>query len=178
MPRPGLVKHFSWQCTSSFSPFRPILYQWKHLGNLQTFIYVSTQAAPAPAPWSIVSQHDAKTEIMWPFFKKVPQLSMTHRFAFSRRENVSEQIEAAGWGLVWGGRVSVAGGGRPRGIGGEIQGQRHRWDRAAEPHQGNAGVRAAHRWGKWTSHFQRATSSVPCSPQAYKQEYKTSSAVS
>lgn len=64
----------------------------------------------------------------------------------------SRPIEAAGQRLVGGGCVSVAGGGRPRRIGGQIQGQQHRWDRAAQSHQGNAGVRAAHRWGRQTSH--------------------------
>lgn len=80
-------------------------------------------------------------------FQKAPQLSGPDRLALTHplRENLSGPIEAAGRRLVGGGCVSVAGGGRPRGIGGQIQDQQHRWDGAARPHQGNAGVRAAHR---------------------------------
>lgn len=80
-------------------------------------------------------------------FKGSPQLSAADPFASTRphRESLSGTIKAAGRRLVGGGCVRVAGGGGPPGIGGQIQDQQHRWDRAAEPHQGNAGVRAAHR---------------------------------
>lgn len=80
-------------------------------------------------------------------FQKVLQPTRTERLTLPHplRENLSRPIQAAGQRLVGGGCVSVAGGRKPRGIGGQIQSQQHRWDRAAQSHQGNTGVRAAHR---------------------------------
>lgn len=81
---------------------------------------------------------------------------------FFLRENLSRTIDAAGQRLVGAGCVIVAAGGRPRGIGGQIQGQQHRRHRTAKSHQGNTGVRAAHRWGGDTHTAQSAQSSVIC----------------
>ena len=80
-------------------------------------------------------------------FHKALQLSTADPLALTRplRESLGAQIEAAGRRLVRGECVRVAGGGRPPGIGGQIPGQQHRRDGAAQSHQGNAGVRAAHR---------------------------------
>lgn len=63
-------------------------------------------------------------ENIWPLFKKVLQPSRTDRSALIHplRENHCGPIEAAGQRLVGGGCVIVAGGGRPRGIGGQVHG--------------------------------------------------------
>lgn len=81
---------------------------------------------------------------------------------FCLRENLSRTVDAAGQRLVRAGCVIVAGGGRPQGIGGQIPGQQHRWHWTAKSHQGNTGVRAAHRWGGETHTAQSAQSSVIC----------------
>lgn len=113
------------------------------------YLYDYTSRA-SHSPWSIVSQQDSEIAVRGEYvviFQKVLQLSRTDRLALipPLRENLSRQIEAVGQRLVRGGCVRVAGGGRPWGSGGQIQGQQHRWDRAAQSHQGNTGVRAAHR---------------------------------
>ncbi|KAI3377511.1 hypothetical protein L3Q82_008684, partial [Scortum barcoo] len=86
-----------------------------------------------------LNQHE-RTDIQALQLPSPDHLALTH----PRRENLCGPIEAAGQRLVGGGCVSVAGGGRPRGIGGQIHSQQHRRDGAAQSHQGNAGVRAAH----------------------------------
>lgn len=120
------------------------------------YLYHYTSRA-SHSPWSIISQQDFRIVFHGEYaviFQKVLQLSRADRLALipPLRENLGRPIEAVGQRLVRGRCVRVADGGRPRGIGGQIQGQQHRRDRAAQSHQGNAGVRAAHRWGGQTSH--------------------------
>lgn len=128
------------------------------------FYYYTSRAGHSP--WSIVSQQDSRIVVRGEFvviFQKVLQLSRTDRHALipPLREDLSRPIKAVGQRLVRGGCVRVAGGGRPRGIGGQIQGQQHRWDRAAQSHQGNTGVRAAHRWGRHITYWSASAMPLP-----------------
>lgn len=100
---------------------------------------------PPPPP---INTHPARTAHIWEILGCASVKDWPSHFPpRPHRQDLSWQVQTAGQRLVRGGRVRVAGGRRPRGIGWQIQSQRHRRHRAAQSHQGNAGVRAAHRWG-------------------------------